>query len=363
MEKLRKLLNSALALPLRLLKAVVEILYKVLKSILTSPLFLMLLFVVGGGFGFAIGARMFETGWAQNLGVDLKGQNVKLSGPCRVDGEIRKPALAEDEVKIVSVEKNKITGIIRATRETVECDAETTAIDRLPLLHDLANSPVQIPEIKVSEVNHADNEVAELKKRTIRASGTCELKDGAQTDSFMDQDIEVISAERSETDKTIINISGIMKNSKSAVKCNTRNIRYNILDGATVVVKGSAPAVLDNKNIVGELILITSNCFPDHRLPPSKRNKTIYYPLIDARMKVVEATFNDVGALAYVAGAVIENGALVECDTSRYPISWKPYDDRIKLTPIKGGVETTTEEQVERARPQESDATEPAARK
>lgn len=354
MEKLNKLLKDIKALPLKILVGSARGLVKVIKPIMQSSAFMVAMAFVLIAFGFAVGARMFETGRASSFS-SLKGSNVKLSGACRTDGQVRKPSLAEDEVKIVSINSKTIVGVIRATRETVECDLETTAIDVLPLLKDFAKTPREIPEIKPFEINQVDTELISLKGKTIRASGICDIKSGGQTEAFIDQDIEVINVGRSETDSSLLLIAGIMKKTKVSVNCDSHGIKYNIL--ATTIGNSEGLPVEVKKDIVGETILVTSNCFPDHRLPPSKKNKSVYYPLIDARVKVVQATFDDAGKLAYLAGAVIENGALVECDTSRYPINWKHYDDRIKLAPIKGSVETTIEEQVERSAPSDIEET------
>lgn len=295
---------------------------KTISTFLRSPLFSLILFIGGNITGFITGARVFETG---NYKL-LKGATVKLSGPCRVEGEVRRPSLAEDEVKIVSITNEKLIGVVRATRETVECDIADTAIDALPLLKDFTTSPAVIPEIKPFQPVLVDEELIELRKKTIRASGTCEGQGGEQLPSFIDQDIEVINAERAPTDKTIIKIQGIMRKGNQSVLCTNKTIKYRVLDPVTGTPVTVATEVQRKKDLVGEIILITSTCFPDKRIPQSQKSKIVFYPLVNARMQVTQNMFDDEGKLSYVAGAIIENGAMVECDQSKYPISYKTYD-------------------------------------
>lgn len=317
----------------------------ILRAFMRTSLFSFLLLLLGLVLGFFYGARLFETG---NYKI-LKGASVKVSGPCRVDGEIRKPSLAEDEVKLVAVTDEKIIGVVRATRETVECDISTTAIDSIPLLKDFNRSPAPIPEIKPFQPTRIDEELLDLRKRTIRASGTCESSEGQALPSFVDQDIEVISAERLLTDKSVIKISGIMRKGNVAVVCSSKSISYRLLDGQV-----SGPTVVlekdKKKDLVGEIILITSTCFPDRRLPLSKKSKVVFYPLVNARLQVTQNTFDEDQKLSYVAGAIIENGAMVECDSSKYPISYRIYDPNgIRLEKINTAAPETTAEPKEEA--------------
>jgi hypothetical protein len=331
-ENIKRAFDYALSLPGKLTRAALGQLLALAGSVIHSTPFLLLTLFGGIALGFLVGARVFETG----NGASLKGASARVSGPCRIDGEVRKPALAEDEVKIVSISGDKMIGVIRATREAVECDMSTTAIDALPLLRDLSRSPAEIPLIKPFEAVRADQELADLKKRSLRVSGTCQDSAGQDMPPLIDQAVEVISAARQESDKAVIEIQGILKKSKSSVTCLTKNIRYSIIDGSGELAPGQPQMAQAKRDLVNEVILITSTCFPDKRLPATKKSKVLFYPLINAKLQVTQTAFDEEGKLSYVSGAIIENGAMVECDNAKYPITWRLYDpSSMKLEAIK----------------------------
>lgn len=336
--KIKELIMSVLALPKKLLIGILRKVFGVINVFMHSTLFVIATLAIGLIVGFGVGARMFETGIiASKFGGSLKGTNAKVSGPCRVSGVVRDPALMEDQVKIVSVDDSLLIGIVRATRETVECDLATTSIDTLPLLKDIATSPVEAPEIKPFEVSKVDTELEQLRKRTIRVSGTCEDSQGQELAALIDQNIDVINVERTAADKEVIRIHGIMRKTKATVTCLSKNIRYSILDNNGEVSLVAGQSVQQKKDLVGDVILITSTCFPDKRLPSTKKSKILFYPTVNAKLQVTQNTFDEDGKLIYVAGAIVDNGAMVECDASKYPISWRPFDPgTMKLENIKG---------------------------
>jgi hypothetical protein len=334
--KLNDLLSSLKSLPKRAIGFVARTLFGAINKFIHSLLFSVLMLLFGLSLGFGVGARMFETGQLPGGMVNNKGASVKISGPCRVEGEIRKPALAEDEVKIVSIDDHVLVGVVRATRETVECDLKTTAIDHLPLLKDIGKTPAEIPSIRPFEPTRIDNEVAELRHRTIKASGICDDRAGTQLPPFVDQNIDVIDVQRTDADKTIIRISGILRKTGASVNCTNKGIRYSIIDTPIAQAPSAVVAIAEKRDLVGDIILITSTCFPDKRLPTSRKSKVVFYPLVNARLQVTQSIFDDEGKLTYVAGAIIENGSMVECDSNRYPITYKRYDpSSMKLEKIQ----------------------------
>jgi hypothetical protein len=340
-DKIMKMLATILSIPLKLISKVLAIVTGVMKTFIRSTIFIIIVLIIGLSIGFLVGARLFETGNVGKVGSSLKGTTVKVTGPCRTDGEIRNPALAEDEVKIVSIDEKLMIGVLRGTRETVECDLDRTAIDYLPLLKDLNHSPSEIPELKRNEVVKNDSELDQLKKRTIKVSGTCEDSQGLEMQPLIDQSIDVINLERLSTDHAVIKISGIMKKTKASVTCLSKNIKYSILDnnGDVQVIQGQLTPV--KKDLVNSVILITSTCFPDKRLPQTKNSKILFYPVINAKLQVTQNSFDEDGKLVYVAGALIGTGAMVECDTNKYPISWVSYDaSSMRLDTIKGSAAT-----------------------
>jgi hypothetical protein len=338
-DKIKQTFSRLLDSPKVFARLVVEKVSKSVRRIVFSVPFIIFVCLIGMAAGFILGARTFETGNAAQFGASLKGSSVRVSGPCKIDGEVRKPALAEDQVKIVSFNGKTMTGVIRATRETVVCDMSVTAIDSLPLLRDFTSSPSIIPDIKPFEVSHNDSEVSDLQKRSIKVSGTCEDGQGQELSPLVDQNIEVINVERVQSDKTNIRISGIMKKTKTAVVCLSKNIRYTIVDGsgepALPAIAGQiAPA---RKDLVGDVILVTSTCFPDRRLPSTKKSKILFYPLVNTKLQVTQSTFDDNGKISYLSGAIVEIGAMVECDANKFPLTWRPYDpSTMKLERIKG---------------------------
>lgn len=331
----RALPKKVLMLPVVLLIGFVSL----LKKAMGNKIFNLVLLALGFLSGIAIGARIFDTGWAAKvLGINLKGATVKVTGPCRSGGELRKPGLAEDDVKITFIDDKKLVGMLRATRETIECDLENTAYDVIPPFKNLLTSPAQIPEVKPFEFVQDDRELEDLKRISrIRVRGICQDSQGTKLPVFDGESINVLGAERSSEDKRYIRISGYSTKSKQSVVCSTDSIKWFAVDGNGEEVKVGTAVVQapQKKDLVGEVILITSTCFPDKRLPTTKISKQVFYPVLNARMQVTQNSFDEDNKLSFVSGVLVDNGAMVECDTNKYPISWKPFDPNgTKLQPI-----------------------------
>lgn len=281
------------------------------------------------GFGFFIGARMHELGHLEGFfGKDLKGATVMLSGPCLVDGEIRFPSLAEDEVKVTSVENKTLIGVIRKTREVVSCDLSKVAIDKLPLLNNIGKTPVAIPEIKEQEHRVKNTSPYKLlENKVLLISGSCRNQlDGKELAPFTDEKVDVTSVDSSKENQEVFLISGIRKSDKVALVCSSKAVKYSIVDGTEITPQ----PVKIPLSYINKVLVITSKCIPDSRLPISRGSdgrKIAFFRLVNSPVQILEEVIKD-DKLIKLTGTIVDKkipeafGQMVVCDSSVFPMTY-----------------------------------------
>jgi hypothetical protein len=333
---------------LMIVKSIVYQLFLGVKNVLLHPLIVAILSV---SITFFFTARLNEVGaLAGFFGKTLKGATVYLSGPCLVDGKPKVPALAEDEVKITAEDevKHSIMGVIRKTREVVECDTTKVAIDKIPPLSNFKKSPVQIPELPLVVANVEPEKEPEWKKllqKTLLMSGICVGSDGHTLPAFLDEKVEVTNVTPVKDSADQFVISGIKKKDSLAISCQNTAVQWAIINNRssspeTAVAAAAAPAEPEKpKTYIGSILLVTSTCFPDPRIPKhSTLRKVAFYPYVNEKIQVTEESIDKTGKLRSFSGAALDSGALVVCDDKRFPIYYRDYDpETMKLVPIKPG--------------------------
>ena len=297
----------------------------------------IVLFIAGLGFG----ARVHETGYlAGFFGKTLKGATVTLSGPCKVNGISRIPALAEDEVKITGEEGGIITGVVRKTREIVICEQKSVSIDKLPLLSNLKKSPTEIPELTAMKVEVKDPEWKKLVQKTLVMSGQCLSVTGKELPAFTDEKVDVTNVEAAKDQKEgssedAFIITGIKKSDKIAITCSSTSVKYALFfeKQESVAAQPEVQVIEKPHSFIGETILVTSTCFPDPRLPKHKVDKKVaFYPLVNSPVQITEENIDANGKLKKIAGAALQFGQMIVCDGNKFPLTYKPYDaDTMKL--------------------------------
>lgn len=286
--------------------------------------------------GFFIGARMHELGHLEGvLGKDLKGSSVMVSGPCQVGEDERIPALAEDEVKVTSIQDGMLVGVVRRTREVVTCDLAKIAIDKLPLLSNIGKTPAEIPELK--EMTRISKEVAPykmLENKVLLISGSCRNQlDAKELPPFTDEKVDVTSVEASKENNQIFLISGIRRSDKVALVCSSKAIKYSLTDGSEPVAVEPIKVPVSFK---GKIITVTSRCVPDPRIVPAPRGsdgrKMAFFRLVNSPVQVIEETIKN-DRLVKFTGTIVDKkidkaayGQMTVCDESVYPMTYELYD-------------------------------------
>jgi len=326
-EKLKKILNDVKARVLSLLSSFGDIISLAIKAIIL---------VVAVTFSFLIGARKYETG---GFGV-VRGSTVSVSGICNLDGEPRFPALAEDQVKVTSVDEDGFAGVVRRTREHVVCLNKDVAVDSLPLLKDFTKTPEDIPVLAVVEKDPVKDEVMSLVKKTLMITGSC--KDQAGTvEVFTDKIVDVVNANKDKQSGEYV-IYGIRKDNNSAIRCGFNSIKYSIPTPDQLVEKVSPVIATEdatnsvrelrdtdserNEDLRGQTILVSSTCFPDPKLAKLKKDDVLFYPLVNALVQVLDYKKDSKGNLENLTGVFIKRNAMIVCDSKKYPIVFKKYD-------------------------------------
>lgn len=304
-----------------------------------------LIIVISGVFllGFAIGARLFETGRIQDLSnKDLKGVTVYVTGVCNMNGEPRSPALAEDEITINAVEKEKILGVIRKTRESIDCDLNKISISKLPLFSKWGTTPATIPELTVGQTQvKTDAYYKNFENQTLVVSGSCKTSDGKDLSPFIDEKVDVTLTEASKDNPSVFVLSGIKRSDRLAVICNSRAITYRLYDSAR-----------DDKKIVedlpkdynGKIVIVDSRCLPDPKYQPElktdpKTKKLIgkrpkFYNLLNSPVQISAFKLNDKKQLIYLEGKIVDRresaktafGHKVICDAKVDNLIVKEFD-------------------------------------
>ena len=324
-----------------------------LQLVLSRPFIALAFFIVG--------ARSYETGYlAQKMGWSLKGATVYLSGPCNVNGVPRIPALTEDQVKITAQFPDKIVGVVRKTREIIECDPKMVAMDKWPMLANFFKTTVKVPELTQLVNNQQEPEWKKLSKKTLSMSGSCLSPDGKiKIPPFTDELVEVTNVESSQDKPGEFTISGIRKKDNVVMSCPNGAVSYAIYEEkpveavvSTVVLASPTPE--KPLSYINKVLLVTGPCYPDHRLPKHlEKQKVAYYPLVNSPIQVTEEKFDQEHKhLVYLAGALLQNGALIECLSDRTPFNYRDDFDpnsmalkRIRISDQGGVVDDVAKEQ------------------
>jgi hypothetical protein len=304
-------------------------------------------------FGFFFGARLSEVGALEGLfGKNLKGATVFLSGPCKVNGIPRLPALVEDEVKITGQEEGVLTGVLRKTREVVICDTKITSVDKIPALSNWKKAPAQVPALEAVKVDFKEPEWKKLVQKTLIVSGSCFAVNGKEIAAFTDEKVDVTDVKQAldkDQKEEVGNfvITGIKKSDKIAIVCKNTAIKYSTYEEhAEKPVEKTEPEKA--KSFLGERLLITGRCFPDPRTPIyAGRSKVAFYPLVNALVQVNEEVLDSSGNPKKLVVAVLnktdENRKPIfaVCDMAKIPFTYKPYDgESMKLDPITESVDS-----------------------
>ena len=335
MDKVKELLHKLKDAMLRLLFLPLQVFARALKLAtrpLVHPVTVGLVTLV---LGFIIGARLHEVGYLANkLGKDYKGSTVYLSGLCNISGsnKPRLPAFAEDEVKVTSIDGERLLGIVRLTRESIECKLADVAIDKLPLLANLAKSPAAIPELQAPVIEKKDRPAyKDYEKKTLLMSGSCVNMKNEVLPAFTDETVDITSVDPSQECEDLFVFTGIKKKDQEVVRCLSNSVKYEVFQEKALVADNSAPAVQEGPvSSVGEVILITGSCFPDQRTNLNKKSKIrALYKLANTRVEVLEERLDKDGKISYLAGTVMDEPYRTEqvvCDKTKIPFIYKDYD-------------------------------------
>lgn len=334
-------------------------LHKAFRLLFYSPL----TGLIGTILGLLVGARMYETGNTVKIGRDLKGSTVYVSGPCLTNGKYRVPALTEDEVKITGYDKDgNVIGVIRKTREVVSCNKLITVFDSLPLLNKITQSPVVPPDIELqkndSQPSAIDMEIKGLAKKTIKASGVCVSSQGDEMPAFIDKYLDVVNVEKDGEEKYII--SAVQREDNRTIRCSSSSLKYSVVDKVPELQKVESPSLPSRRtDFRDQIILVTSTCYPNKRVPQTKRTNAMFFNLTNAKVQVIENRFDEEkNEMAYLSGALIDmdsdspvNGIMIECERDKFPIRFKEFDStKMQLTKIKTS-KTDSLDQLEQQNP------------
>lgn len=332
--KLGQIFSSIVSKIKKLLLTVSNLFFSVIFNKVT-------IFIFSLSFGFVIGARLHEVGFLDGkFGKSLRGATVFLSGPCKVSSSNKITALAEDEVKVTGLSDKKVVGVIRKTREIVECESDNIAIDKLPVLANILKSPVSVPEIQPQVVEERkDPDWKKLEQRTLIVSGKCSSEE-KDIPPFSDEVIDVTSVEKSQNSEEGFVLMGIRKSDKITLSCESKFVKYSLYMQPPKELDLPEPIQEEVKeeSFVGQTILVTGTCFPDSRLPKHKQKQRVaFYPLVNARVQLTEEHKDESSkTLDKLSGAALDAGVMIVCDKSKAAFTYKKYDpDSMRLAPLK----------------------------
>lgn len=276
--------------------------------------------------GFLSGARHFENGHSG----PVKGSNVKITGLCRVMGDVRYPPLQEAEVKITDydLKSNIIAGVMRETAEPVECDIKSITIDTLPLFSDFLTSPRPLTLSKPGERITKPKEVKAAYPHLnseVWITGFCYNENG-EKETLFNKHSEITKAKEI-GDEWELNV--LVKDRKEMYTCKSGDLSVKEADPEA---KGPVPEMLVNTpNYINKTILVTGDCVP-YKSPYEKNGdseeRRMFIPLTDSPIKIRTNVFVK-GKLAKFTGmAIMMDGTpLVECDTIKNTdITYREYD-------------------------------------
>ena len=303
-----------------------------LMSMIKRFIVLILIGTAAAG-GFFIGARMHELGY---IGDNLKGATITVNGVCLEDGAPR--TLGDDQVKVSSVDHSKFFGIIRKTRETVECDFNKVSIEKLPLLSQIGKSPVAFPDIKEMEHKSVDMPTyKQLENKVLLVSGSCrnQLDQTKELAPFTDEKIDVTSVEAAKDTPGMFLISGIRRSDKVALVCSSKAIKYSLSDGSEPALPDAPPKV--PVTFINKRLVVTSKCIPDPRITPAPRGpdgrKISFFRLVNSPVQILEEKLDSNDKLVKFTGSIVDKkipdafGQMVVCDASTFPMTYGPMDE------------------------------------
>lgn len=308
-------------------RMVLKMISKILRLLLWNPITI-------GAVMFLIGARMHETGQlAGHFKKDLRGATIRLSGNCSVDGKVRVPALAEDQVKITYIDGEKLQAVVRQTREIVECKLSEVALDTLPLLAYMGKDMKEIPELTmpVKEAK-ATPDYKKLEKKTLVMSGSCVDFQDKVLPAFTDEKVDVTAVEGIKGSEDQFVLSGIKKSDQVAIKCLSSAIKYAeyIVTAKTDGMETNNLGGSQQKSYVGEILVITGTCFPDERTKVNKQKKYLFYKLANSKIQILEHDLSKDGNINRLVGTVLDQefrGDAVYCDKAKFPFIYKEFDE------------------------------------
>lgn len=247
------------------IRGALTLLSKTIKMLIWNPITI-------GALMFLIGARVHETGLLAGKipGKDLRGATVRLSGSCKVNGKVRNPALALDQVIITYNDAERIEGVVRKTREVVDCERPLVAIHTLEIQDLLGKDNQVIPDLALPvAVEQKTPEYKSLEKKTLIMSGSCVDMEGKTLQPFTDEKVDVTSVIGDKDNAEVFTLTGILKiNDKipQTIRCLSTAIKYSEYN--TVAAKSVEGMDMNRdlgqgqqKSYVGEMLVITGTCF------------------------------------------------------------------------------------------------------
>lgn len=300
---------------------------------------------------FIVGARMHEVGFlAGHFQKTLKGATVSITGSCY--SPTREKLLGVNgQVVVINVTTEKLMGLLRETKDVIECKTNEFTVETLPLFSDLFknHSDLQkIPQMESSPVKEIANEYKSLENKDLIISGTCVSIDNQALPTFTDEVVAVTEIAISKEDPKQFELAGIKKSDKSVIKCIKGAIHYRMADAKDLAPKEAPPVVKEEKiSFINSTQLVTGLCYPHIKKGSPFRDIT----LSNTKVKILEEKLDDSGKqLKSLVGSLFatcpkENlnckekkyeGVLVDCDKSKSPFVHETFnEDEQKLEPLQ----------------------------
>jgi len=338
--KLKSMLAFILLLIKRIILGILVGIKKLVFGVLSNRLVIAL---ACSSISFVLGSRLLETG---HIGHEKKGTTVFISGPCAMfhSKMPKRPDLAEDEVKVTGEDADSLIGVIRSTREVVECKKSLVAVDH-KLLISLFRPDVTIPAMSAAPNEIKEPEWKSLNKKMLVMSGTCVGADGKTLPAFTDEKIDVTNVESAKDDPQLFIISGIKRSDKIAIACTSSMVKYSADNEAVahVATEEAKPLPL---NYVGQKLLITGLCYPDlevRKKTHASRSKIAFYKLSDDLVSITKQALDSSGNIKQVMGVAIQyHSDPIICDQTDSPFTFRVYDsESTRLEPVDHGQDKT----------------------
>lgn len=273
---------------------------RIIKSLSKSiALFLRKVLIVAiviawGPLCFIVGARLYEVGKV----VGVKGSTVFVSGVCKTKGGFERQDLVRDQMVVSSVSEEMISGVLRKTREIIECEKDKVSIDHFPFLADWNKGliPVQeltefVPPKKVASAE--DLSYKQYMNKDLSVTGLCTNKANQALDPFKDKMVSVINVKKSKEDGSLY-FYGITDD-KEYVVCPEQEIKFSVVQSSSSApsMEGMDPIYLEKQlpSFAGKTAYISGLCFPDKRYYDKigRKNAGVnFYQLTDTLVAVTE---------------------------------------------------------------------------